>query len=38
VEGHDLAVDEATYRLPENLMFFAKDRALDHCQKASRLI
>ena len=29
---------QATFGLPENLMFFAKDRALDHCQKASRLI
>jgi hypothetical protein len=38
VEGHDLAVDEAPDRFPENFMFFAKDRALDHCQKASRLV
>ena len=36
--GVHLAVDEATHRLPENLMLFAKDRALDHCQTASRLI
>jgi len=33
VKGHDLAVDEAPNRFPENCMFFAKDRALDHCQK-----
>ena len=35
VIGHDLALDEAPDRFPENFMFFAKDRALDHCQKAS---
>jgi hypothetical protein len=38
VEGHDLALDKATHRLPENLMLFTKDRALDHCQNAPCLI
>jgi hypothetical protein len=38
VEGHDLAIDEAPDRLPENFMLFAKERALDHCQNASCLI
>jgi hypothetical protein len=33
VERNDLILHEAPDGLPEDLVFLAKDRALDHCQK-----
>ena len=38
VERNYLVLHEAPDGLPEDLVFLAKDRALDHCQKTFRMI